>query len=324
MMRFAHPEWLWLIPLCLPVVLAMGRAGGLPAITLGSTAVAEKVGRPGRGRFGWIRGILRFLALASLLVALARPQLGETTTSVQASGVDLMLAIDVSGSMEARDMDDRSRLEVVEEVVADFVEARPNDRIGLVAFAGAPYLVSPLTLDHDWLQLNLDRLDTSLVDEPGTAVGSALASATSRLTREEAESRVVVLLTDGASNAGSISPELAAKAAATQDVTVHTIGVGRTGRATIPGPDGRPVVADVQVDEATLQAIADTTGGQFWRATDADALASIYDRIDQLEKTTRELQRFEHWDERFAWPALGGLGLLGLELLLTVLFRRLP
>lgn len=329
MITFAHPELLWLLA-ALPLWLFIrGRRGGAPAVRYSNTQLAGEAARPTRRRWLGVRPLLRVAAGALLILALARPQLGQAETRVNASGIDVLLAVDVSTSMEALDMGDereaRSRIEAVKEVVARFIEARPNDRIGLVAFAGAPYLVSPLTLDHDWLLANLDRLETGLVED-GTAIGSALATSVDRLSDEDAESRIVVLLTDGVNNAGSVQPSLAAELARGMDVKVYTVGVGVAGQARVPvrDDDGRTrmVTADVEVDEETLTHIADTTGGRFFRATDDDSLAEVYAEIDRMETTTRTIERFESFDERFAWFLFPGLGLLGLELLLGFGLRR--
>ncbi|MDQ3037706.1 MAG: VWA domain-containing protein [Myxococcota bacterium] len=333
MIQFANPELLWLLALLPVYLIVRGRRGGRPSVRFSSAEVARDVARETRGRFGRWLPLLRVPAVALLILAMARPQIGHATTRVQASGVDLMLAVDVSGSMEALDLQDASgapasRIEVVKDVVASFVEARPNDRVGLIAFAGGPYLVSPLTLDHEWLQDNLHRLETGLIED-GTAVGSALATSVERLREQDSESKVVVLLTDGVNNAGTIAPTLAAELARSMGITVHTIGVGVEGQAPMPvrGEDGvtRMVMADVDVDEETLQAIADTTGGQFFRATDTDSLERVYAEIDRMERTDRTIERFEHHEERFALFAVPGIALLGLELLLAALWlRRVP
>jgi Ca-activated chloride channel family protein len=275
---------------------------------------------------------LRLPAAALLIVALARPQVAHATAKIQASGVDMMLALDVSGSMQALDLvldgERADRLTVVKSVVAKFIAARPNDRMGIIAFAGRPYLVSPLTLDHGWLQKNLDRVNIG-TSEDGTAIGSALAAAVNRLRPSDARSKVVVLLTDGMNNAGSVQPSLAAKAAAALGIKVYAIAVGAQGRAPIPVVDEagrrRIVMGEVEVDEQTLRNVADATGGAFFRATDTDSLVAIYRRIDALEKTTRTVDRHERREERFAWAALPAVALLLAELGLgATALRRAP
>jgi Ca-activated chloride channel homolog len=331
-MTFAHPHLLWLLLLLPALAFLRARRGPRAAVRYASVATARAVGRTARARAGAWLPFLRFPAAALLIVALARPQISHASTKVSASGVDMMLALDVSGSMQALDLRldgaRADRLKVVKSVVTKFIDARPNDRMGIVAFAGRPYLVSPLTLDHDWLQKNLDRIAIGSVED-GTAIGSALAASVNRLRQSDAKSKVVVLLTDGVNNAGSVSPAVAAQAAAAVGVRVYTIAVGGQGRAPIPVTDDlgrqRIVMGQVDVDEQTLRGIAQTTGGAFFRATDTDGLQAIYARIDALEKTTRSVNHFERRDERFAWAAVPGLALLLAEVGLGLTgLRRIP
>ena len=332
MITLHNPQLLWLLVLIPPLALWLGRAGARPAVVYSSIGAARAASRVTRSRWGRLLGIARWLGVALLIVALARPQLSHASTEVQASGVDLVLAVDVSGSMQALDLAEgdlaRSRLEVVKSVVAKFIQSRPNDRIALVAFAGQPYLVSPLTLDHDWLLQNLDRLQPGMIQD-GTAIGSALAASVNRLRDQPSKSKLVVLLTDGQNNAGQIQPQLAAEAARALGVKVYTIGVGGRGQAPMPITDERGhtrmVMTKVDVDEGTLKRIADTTGASFYRATDAGSLAHIYGAIDRLEKTTRKLTKYEHHDERFAWLLFPALALLGVEITLGMTrFKRIP
>ena len=221
-----------------------------------------------------------------------------------------------------------NRLDIVKSVVSKFIDARRNDRIGLVGFAGAPYLVSPLTLDHDWLQQNLDRVQIGTVED-GTAIGAALATSVNRLREQPGKSKIVVLLTDGQNNAGKVMPETAAQAAKALGVKVYTIGAGVRGEAPVPVTDAfgnkRLAMAKVDVDEDTLKKIADETGGKFFRATDTKSLQDIYAEIDRLEKTTHQLKKFEHHSELFALAVFPALGLLGLGVGLEhTRFRRLP
>jgi Ca-activated chloride channel family protein len=281
------------------------------------------------GRWRWL---LPIIAGAFMIIGLARPQWVHGRTQITANGIDIMLDLDVSGSMQALDFKVAgqrvNRIEVVKSVVSKFVDERPDDRIGIVAFAGAPYLVSPLTLDHDWLQQNLGRVTVGGVDD-GTAIGSAIATSVNRLRDSAAKSKVVILLTDGMNNTGKISPMAAAEAAKALRVKIYTVAVGVRGEAPVPVKDEfghtQLVMAKVDVDEKTLQAIASLTGGEFYRATDTDSLKNIYEQINQLEKTAQVAQRFEHYQELFGWalfPALAFLGLgFGLE---HTRFRRLP
>ncbi len=328
-LTFAHPAALALAALLPLLALPLARRGGQAALTVGSTAVAADIARSSRRRLGaFLPPLLRLGALASLIVALARPQFGYTTTEVEASGVDIMLGVDVSSSMLAEDLDAPgvNRLDVVKQVLDRFIEARPNDRIGLVAFAGDPWLVSPLTLDHDWLRQNLKRVRIGMVED-GTAIGSAIASGVARLQDTDAKSRILVLLTDGANNAGSVAPELAAEAAAALGIKVYTVGVGseepRPVRVT--DPNGRSRVVELGVEADTLRAIADKTGGEYFLASDSDALARVYDQIDAMEATTRTISEMRHVRELFAFPAALGTLLVGLELLTLGLGRvRIP
>jgi Ca-activated chloride channel family protein len=332
MIRFLYPSVLWLLALLPLLALLRGRRGPVAAVKYSSADIARQVARETRSRVGnWLTP-LTLLALALVITALARPQFGRSTSNVEASGVDMILALDCSGSMEALDfkLDGQraSRLDVVKSVVAKFIDERPNDRIGLVGFAGAPYLVSPLTLDHDWLQQNLDRVQIGTVED-GTAIGAALATSVNRLRDQPGKSKIVVLLTDGQNNAGKILPDTAAQAAKALGVKVYTIGAGVRGEAPVPVTDAfgnkRLAMAQVDVDETMLQKVADETGGQFFRATDTESLEKIYGEIDRMEKTTHELKKFEHHSELFAWAILPALGLLGACLALDhTRFRRLP
>jgi Ca-activated chloride channel family protein len=214
-------------------------------------------------------------------------------------------------------------------VVGKFIEERPNDRIGLIAFAAAPYLVSPLTLDHDWLLQNLERVSTAVGNDDGTAIGSAIAASVNRLRATTAKSKVVILLTDGMNNTGKIAPIAAAEAAQAMGVKIYTIGVGVRGMAPIPVRDeaGRVhlMMDKVDVDEKTLQAVASETGGSFYRATDTDSLQKIYEQINRLETTARTVQKFEHYEELYSWALIPAAVLLGFGVLLQhTRFRRLP
>jgi Ca-activated chloride channel family protein len=332
MIRFLYPSFLWLLALLPLLALLRGRRGPVAAVKYSSADIARQVARETRSRAGKWLAPLNLLAFALLIVALARPQFGRSTSTVEASGIDMILALDCSGSMEALDFkldgQPANRLAVVKSVVSKFIDARPNDRIGLVGFAGAPYLVSPLTLDHDWLQQNLDRVQIGTVDD-GTAIGAALATSVNRLRDQPGKSKIVVLLTDGQNNMGKIMPETAAQAAKALGIKVYTIGAGVRGEAPVPVTDAfgnkRLAMAKVDVDEGTLKKIADETGAKFFRATDTESLRNIYAEIDRMEKTTHQLKRFEHHSELFALAIIPALGLLGAGLgLQHTRFRRLP
>lgn len=331
-MRFLHPEFLWLLFLLPLLALWRGRKGQASSIQYSSVDLLRGIARDRRFSAGQWLTTLRLFALALLIVALARPQFGRGDTEIQASGIDIVLAVDISGSMEALDFklhgQPTSRIEVVKSVVSKFIEARPNDRIALIVFAGRPYLVSPLTLDHSWLQQNLERVQIGLVED-GTAIGSAIVSSVNRLRNQHSKSRIVILLTDGVNNAGKIAPETAADAARAHGIKIYTIGAGVRGEAPMPVKDQfgnrRIVMAKVDVDENVLKKVADITGSQFYRATDTDSLRKIYGQIDQLEKTTITMKKYENYQELFIWALIPGILFLGLELLLSqTRFQRLP
>jgi Ca-activated chloride channel family protein len=330
--HFLQPEWFWLFAVLPLVLLWRGRRGPVAAIEYSDVSLARDVARRGRSRIGLLIWLLPILAAALMIVGLARPQRAHGRTLITANGIDIVLGLDVSGSMQALDfqIDHQrvNRIEVVKSVVSKFIDERQDDRIGIIAFAGSPYLVSPITLDHDWLQQNLERVAVGSVDD-GTAIGSALAASVNRLRLTHAKSKVVILLTDGVNNTGKISPLAAAEAAKAMGVKVYTIGVGVRGDAPIPVQDAagnrRLVMAKVDVDEKTLQAIADETGGKFYRATDTDSLQRIYEQINRLEKTAQTVQKFEHTEELYPWALYPALAILAIAVLLQqTRLRRLP
>jgi Ca-activated chloride channel family protein len=332
MTRFLQPEWFWALTLLPLVMLWRGRRGPVAAIQYSDVGLARAVARRSRSRIGnWV-WLFAVFGAALMIAGLARPQRGHSRTEVTANGIDIVLVLDVSGSMQALDflIDNQrvNRIEVVKSVVGKFIEERPNDRIGIIAFAGSPYLVSPITLDHDWLQQNLERVAIGGVDD-GTAIGSAIAAAVNRLRATPAKSKVVILLTDGMNNTGKISPLAAAEAARALGVKVYTIGVGVRGKAPVPVRDEagnmRLVMAQVDVDEKTLQTVADQTGGKFYRATDTDSLKKIYEQINRLETSAQTVQKFENYDELYAWALIPALAILGFSFLLQhTRYRRLP
>lgn len=327
--RFVYPHLLWLLALLPLLMFWRGRKGPAPSLVFSTTSVARFIAGAKKTRMGKVPKILKILALTLLVVSLARPQFGNTTTEVEASGIDILLAVDVSGSMQAQDFSlggkPASRLDVVKTVVSRFIRERPNDRIGLVGFAGRPYLVCPLTLDHDWLEKRLESLKTGMIED-GTAIGSAIASGVNRLRDQKAKSRILILLTDGMNNAGKIAPLTAAEAAETLKIKVYTIGAGTRGEAPMPVVDQfgrkRMMRARVDIDEKSLREVADLTGAKYFRATDTRSLEHIYQEINKLETTTRKIKHFSQYRELFAYTILGALVLLTSALLITG--RRLP
>lgn len=332
MTRFLYPEWFWAFTLLPLVMLWRGRRGPVAAIEYSDVSLARNVARASRSRIGALAWALPLLAGALMILGLARPQRAHSRTEVSANGIDIVLDLDVSGSMQALDfqIDHQrvNRIEVVKSVVSKFIDQRPDDRIGIIAFAGAPYLVSPITLDHDWLQQNLERVTAGAGDD-GTAIGSAIAASVNRLRLTTAKSKVVILLTDGVNNTGKIQPLAAAEAAKALGVKIYTVGVGVRGDAPIPVRDAagnsRLIMAKVDVDEKTLQAVAAETGGKFYRATDTDSLQKIYEQINQFEKNAQTVQRFERTEELYPWVLIPALAILGFSLMLQhTRLRRLP
>ena len=330
---FANP-WFLLALLLLPLFAWLrGRRGARPAFVYSSVSLLKGVSKTSRSRAGSILHALRWLALVCLIVALARPQKTRTDTSVRASGVDIVIALDLSGSMESEDFQIKgqrvNRLVVAKETVSKFIEKRRSDRIGLVAFAGRAYIAAPLTLDHDFLQSNVQRLQLHTIED-GTAIGSGLSAAINRLRDVQSKSKIVILMTDGQNNAGKVPPLTAAEAAKALGIKVYTIGVGIRGMAPFPQttPFGQRVYVQmkVDIDEETLTAVAEKTGGKYYRADSTDTLRKIYDEIDQFEKTEAVVKKFVQREELFrGWGAIPGLLLLLVEVLLAnTIWRRLP
>jgi Ca-activated chloride channel homolog len=333
-MTFANPYWflaLLLIPL---LAWLRGQRGAPAALLYSSTQLVRNLAAVHRSRAGKFLLALRWLALLFLITALARPQFTQSETKVTASGVDIAVALDLSGSMASEDPGFKikgrqvNRLEIAKDVLKRFIERRPNDRIGVVAFAGRAYIAGPLTLDHDFLAQNIDRLELNQIED-GTAIGSGLTTAINRLRDLKSKSKIAILMTDGQNNAGSVPPLTAAEIAQTLKIKVYTIGVGTHGTAPMPMTDRfgrkRMVPVEVDIDEDTLKAIANKTGGKYYRADSTDTLRKIYDEIDQLEKTEIDVKKYVQVTELFHWAALPGCLFLLFELLLgNTLWRRLP
>ncbi|MEA3189209.1 MAG: Ca-activated chloride channel [Chthoniobacter sp.] len=331
-LSFAEP-WLLLLLLAVPLLAWLrGQRGGVPAVVFSSTASIRSLGRVAESRAGNFLTSLMFLALALLTIALARPQLGRSISHVEASGIDIMLVLDVSRSMLTEDYTiggrRANRIDTIKQVTQKFIESRPNDRIGIIAFAGRPYLVSPLTLDHDWLLQNLERVRIGLVED-GTAIGSAIASACNRLRDKESKSKVIILLTDGDNNAGKVPPETAAEAAKALGIKLHAIGAGTNGVAPFPVTDqfGRTFYQDVQVafNEEGLKKIAEIATGNFYYAGDTRSLQNVFEQIDKMEKSKVELTQYKQYRDLFPWLLGVGFGLLGVEMMLAqTAWRKLP
>ncbi len=321
-MTFAHPSLLLLLLLLPALAWLKGKRGEPPSFLYSSAQLVRGLVNITRYRAGGFLAALRWLALALFIVALAQPRLTKSETKITASGVDIVVAFDLSGSMEVPDFVVQNqrvnRFEIARAVLKQFVDGRPNDRIGLVAFGGRAYIASPLTLDHDFLQNNIDRLRLHMIED-NTAIGSGLSTAVNRLRELKSKSKIVILMTDGANNAGKIAPLDAAKAALALGVKVYTIGVGNREFVT---QRRRP---DLLPDEALLQKISELTGGKFYRADTTQRFQAIYAEIDRLEKTEAEVKKYAQHRELFGWLVATGLLLVMTEIVLgQTVWRRLP
>ncbi|MEM9556360.1 MAG: VWA domain-containing protein [Acidobacteriota bacterium] len=317
--HFQDP-WVLLALLAIPVLVWWRRRGGLGALTYSS------LGATGRRRRGaWrlhLPFAVRLLALALLIFALARPQLGFAREENLTEGIDILVVLDISGSMAAEDFQPRNRLHVAKDVMRDFVDKRIGDRIGIVVFAGQALTKAPLTTDHAMLRLLLDSIELHTLPD-GTAIGQALASAAARLKDSAAKTKVAVLVTDGVNNRGAIDPDSAAAVCEGLGIKVYTIGVGTEGVVPVPmrvvDAFGRERVQrmnmEVEVDEELLRSIAERTGGRFFQATDPNSLRDIFAEIDELEKTPIRIERSVRYKEAFMPFAWAALALLALPLL---------
>lgn len=327
-MFFEYPKLLWL--LAVPVLLAghylyLELTGRKPHLRV-STVIPWK--REGRGLMSVLRHlpfILRIAALSLIIIALARPRSSSEMEKVDTEGIDITLAMDVSTSMLARDFTP-DRINAAKDIAIEFISQRPSDRIGIVVFAGESYTQCPLTTDRSTLINLMKEVQTDLIED-GTAIGNGLATAVARMMDSDAKSRVVILLTDGVNNSGEIAPQTAAEIASTYGIRVYTIGVGANGTAPYPvmtpwGVEMQKV--NVEIDEELLKDIAETTGGRYFRATDNTKLAEIYTEINKMEKARTTIDSFPVYKELFTKYAVAALILLLLEMLVTILLKRLP
>jgi Ca-activated chloride channel family protein len=342
-LEFQYPWLLGLLALLPLYSFMQGRFGKLSALRFPSADIARAAGGAARAAVGRLLMFLRLLAVALCIVALAGPRFANDRTETQASGVDIMLALDLSWSMMALDMgapNERvSRYDIASSVLEQFIQKRPSDRMGLVVFSAVPYLASPLTLNHDWLIENLHRLHVGLIRDLGTAIGDAAASAAKHLKNiKDSKSRIIILLTDGDNNKGEIDPVPAAQLAAALGEKVYTIGIGieqpcylplfepSTGKLKLD-PNGN-VINTITLQPANYEVLgkmAALSKAKFYRATNRRELESIYDDIDRLEKTEVKLRRFTTYRPLFQWPLLAAFGLLSLEMVLAnTRFRRVP
>ena len=326
--EFANKQLLWLlvgiIPLIVWYVLYYRKMDG----AVRSSGLQAFAGESASVRVGLRHAlfVLQMMALAFLIVALARPQRSNSWKTVDTEGIDVMIALDISGSMLAEDFKP-NRLEAAKDVAIEFIADRPNDRIGLVVFAGESFTQCPLTTNHKELVRLFREVDSDMLAD-GTAIGMGLASAVNRLKDSKVTSKVVILLTDGINNSGQISPETAAEIAKTYDLRVYAIGVGSEGTAPYPvqTPFGTQYQnMEVKIDEASLSAISEMTGGRYFRATNNEKLREIYQEIDQLEKTIIQEKQYTQKDELFFWFLFIGIALYIVQLTLRyTIFRQIP
>jgi Ca-activated chloride channel family protein len=330
MVRFADPQMLFLL-LLLPALVYFFLKGRRPQTVTLKYSNLKIVKAAGKSRWTLYRHILfglRILAVAFLIIALARPQSGSQETEVTTEGIDIMLALDISSSMLAEDFKPKNRLEVAKIVAKDFVQGRKNDRIGMVVFARESYTQCPLTLDYGVLLNFIDDVRIGLIED-GTAIGMALANSVNRLRDSKAKSKVIILLTDGRNNAGELNPLSAAQLARAMEVRVYTVGAGSRGTALYPVQD--PIFGKryqrlpVEIDEDLLEDIAGQTGGKYFRAVDRESLEDVFDEIGELEKTKIEVKEFTRYRELFPLYLILGLFFFGLETILAhTKFRKIP
>lgn len=341
--QFQYPWLLGLLVLLPFYAFLHGRVGKLSALLFSSADIARTAGAAARAASGRLLLFLRLLAVALCIVALAGPRFANDHTETQASGVDIMLVLDLSWSMMALDMSGPgeriSRFDSASQVLEDFVGKRISDRLGLIVFSAVPYLASPLTLNHDWLIENLHRLHVGLIRDLGTAIGDATAAGAKRLKDiKDSKSRIIILLTDGDNNRGEIDPVPAAQLAAALGIKVYTIGIGIEQPCELPvfNPNTGKLELDAKgnvqpgmmlqpANYSVLGKMSALSRGKFYRATNRHELQRIYDEIDQLEKSEIKLRRYTTYRPLFQWPLLAALGLFGLEMLLSnTRLRRIP
>lgn len=327
--RFADINFLWLLLALIPMTAyyIYRMRNGYAAIRMSTVKGVRSIPRSMKYYLRHVPFVLRCTAVSLLIVAMARPQSTDSKSNTTTEGIDIVISLDISGSMLARDFQP-DRISAAKDVAAKFIMSRPNDRIGLVVFAGESFTQSPLTTDKVSLVNLLGGVQSGIIED-GTAIGNGLATAINRLKESDAKSKVVILLTDGVNNSGQIAPLTAADIAQTYGIRVYTIGVGSEGTAPYPTLDmwGNMTFTPmkVEIDEKILNEIANKTGGKYFRATDNKKLSAIYDEINSMEKSRVEVENFTRYNELFAPFALAALILLVLEAAVRYLYlRRIP
>lgn len=326
--KFANPLFLWLL-LIIPVIAAyyfFYLQKKTARLKFSGLQNFKGIKPSLRQRFAWLPLALRLLAITVAVIAMARPQSTSGGQNVTTEGIDIMMALDISSSMLAEDLKP-NRIEAAKKVAIDFIDSRPNDRVGLVVFGGESFTQCPLTTDHAVLKNLFTGIESGMLAD-GTAIGEGLATAVNRIRKSSAKSKVIILLTDGVNNIGAIAPETAGEIAKTFGIRVYTIGVGTRGMAPYPfkTPFGIQYQnMEVQIDEAVLQKIAAETDGKYFRATNTSKLKEVYDSIDKLEKTKIDVTEFRNHTEEFYPWALFALAFLFLEFVFRyTIFKSIP
>ena len=327
--RFQNPWFLILAMLFIWLLITyVVRRKKRAAMTYSDITSFKQISSPLSVRLRFLLPALRLAALILMVIALARPQQGEAEEEILTHGVDIMLAVDVSGSMAAEDFKPYNRLDAAKEVVADFIRGRKNDRIGMVTFAGKAFTKCPLTLDYGILLNFLEDVQLGSIED-GTAIGMALATCVNRLKKSDAKSKIIILLTDGVNNSGEIQPLTGAQLAKALNIKIYTIGAGKKGYARYPYEDPvfgkRYIRAPVEIDEESLQDIAGITGGEYFRATDKSSLKKIYKQISRMEQSEIKVNKYVKYAEMFPLFLKIAFGLLVLEILLAeTKYRTIP
>ena len=318
-LTFAHPAFFGLL-LLIPLMIwwqLRGKKNDNPALRLTTLSGIDPAHVGGKARFRPVLFILRIISLAALAIALARPQSSNTTENIDSEGIDIVIPMDVSGSMLAEDFKP-NRIEAAKAVALRFVDQRPTDRLGLVIFGGESFTMCPITIDHNVLKEQIAQIKNGMITD-GTSIGMGLATAVDRLRYSKGKSKVVILMTDGVNNMGLIDPSTALEIAKAFKVRVYTIGIGTMGQAPMPvqTPMGtQKQMVDVTIDEPLMKQIATQTGGKYFRATGNRSLETIYNDIDKLEKTRIDITSYKHYAELFFPFAMLAIICLALEMLL--------
>lgn len=325
-MQLAHPHILWLLLILVPITVwyVLHQKNAHPSMSVSSTSAFDAMPVSWKQYLRHFLFILRLGALAAIIVVLARPQMKDKWSTTSTEGTDIVLAIDISGSMYARDFEP-NRFEAARAVAGGFIQGRESDNIGLVVFAGESLTGVPMTVDRTQLLNYLQGIQIGMLED-GTAIGDGIATSLNRLKEGKAKSKSIILITDGSNNTGVVAPLSAAEVAKEMDVKIYTIGIGTNGMAPYPVQNAFGRIEyqpqKVEIDEATLRTIASSTGGKYFRAVDNNALAQVFEEIDALEKTQMDVKVFSHTEDNYMLWALLAFGFFALEMILRYVFLR--